>query len=407
MENKKTVLLGIGGGIAAYKSIQVASSMFQTGFDVHVAMSPSSREFVTALSFSAVINRQVLSSIFPESRTDDREDIYPHLFPANHADIFVLLPATANMIAKIAHGFGSEIVSTCALSLPENCKRYYCPAMNAEMWQQKTVQKNLELLDESGWHRIGPEHGYLACGVTGEGRMSEPESIVNIISDTDQPESLTGKRVLILSGPTLEHIDPVRYISNGSSGKMGKELALAAVSSGAEVDFISGPVSTENLPVGKRINVKNILSAKEMLYEAENCFPKADIAIFVAAVSDYMPIETNSAKLPKCKEEFALKLESTPDIAASLGTQKSDKQICLGFALETDPDAVDRAQAKLQSKNLDAIILNGIKSFGGEKGHFIFISDRKDTIEEWGVIHKKQCARQIIDKLGGLVQHQY
>ncbi len=403
MQIKKTVLLGIGGGIAAFKSIQVASTLFQNGFDVHVAMSPSSQNFIKPLSFSAVINRPVLSSLFPELQTNDKETIYPHLFPANHADIFVLLPATANMIAKVAHGFGPEVVSACALSLPEHCKRYYCPAMNAEMWQQITVQNNMTLLDDLGWQRIGPEQGHLACGVIGEGRMSEPESIIDAICNKDEPKILADKRVLILSGPTLEHIDPVRFISNGSSGKMGKELALAAVRFGASVDFISGPVASPNLPSGPGIKVKNILSAKEMLYEAENSFPEADIALFVAAVSDYMPVETNSSKLPKNKGEFSLKFESTPDIAATLGSTKTDEQICIGFALETNSDAVDKAKSKLKSKNLDAIILNGIKSFGGEKGHFSYISECGQNVEKWGVIPKTQCAQQIINKAAELV----
>ncbi len=403
MQTKKTILLGIGGGIAAFKSRQVASALFQNGFDVHVAMSPSAKKFIKPLSFSAVINRSAQASLFPDFQTGGKESIYPHLFPANHADVFVLLPATANMIAKVAHGFGSEIVSACALSLPEHCKRYYCPAMNAEMWQQKTVQKNMTLLDDLGWRRVGPEQGHLACGVTGEGRMTEPESIIDVICNQDQPKILTGKHIMVLSGPTMEHIDPVRYISNASSGKMGNQLAVAAVRCGASVDFISGPVPPQNLPLEPGIKVKNVLSGKEMLHEAETRFPNADIAIFVAAVSDYMPVESHSSKLPKHKGEFSVKLMSTPDIAAALASTKTDGQICIGFALETDTDGVDKAKLKLKAKHLDAIILNDVKSFGGDTGHFTYIPKRKANNEAWGRIQKSQCARQIIEKAADLM----
>ena len=399
--DKKRILLGIGGGVAAFKAVQVASSLVQQEHDVHVAMTQVAKKFIAPLSFAAVTHHPVLEDMFPEIGTGGVEDIYPHLYPATEVDVCVLLPATADMIAKVTHGFGSDIVTASVLSLPAKCQRYYCPAMNVEMWQQQTVQQNVMRMGELGWHRIGPEQGHLACGVTGEGRFTEPDRIVDrIVGDLNMTGRLKDKRILITSGPTVEHIDPVRFISNRSTGIMGKELALAAMHAGAVVDFISGPVVSDNIPRGAMIKVRHVRSAKEMLYEAENSFPGAEVAIFVAAVADYMPVETNASKLAKHSGEFALKLESTPDIAATLGAQKSAGQVCVGFALETDPDAIDRAKEKMKTKNLDAIVLNGVKSLGSYRGHFVYLSGNENvTSEEWGHIDKATCARQLINKI--------
>jgi len=246
---------------------------------------------------------------------------------------------------------------------------------------------------------------YATASVTGEGRLTEPDRIVDrIVGDLNMTGRLKDKRILIISGPTVEHIDPVRFISNRSSGIMGKELALAAIHSGAVVDFISGPVTSENIPQDNKIKIRNVRTAKEMLYEAENSFPGVDAAIFVAAVADYMPVETNASKLPKHDGEFTLKLESTPDIAATLSTQKSVGQVCVGFALETDSDAIDRAKEKMKTKNLDAIVLNGVKSLGSNRGHFVYLSGNENVnSEEWGHIDKATCAQQIINKIAELL----
>ena len=399
---KSVVLLGVGGGVAAYKAVQVASSISQKGFRTHVAMTPAAQRFITPLTFSAVTNRSVLTKLFPTGYDPEEfEDIYPHLYPATYADIFIILPATADLIAKICWGIGDNVVTASALSLPPKCIRYFCPSMNLEMWDQKVVQENVSKLEGFGWRRIGPNEGHLACGATGEGRMAEPEEIISMVVRTfNNGDRFKGKKFLILSGPTLEHIDPVRFISNHSSGKMGKALAEAASHAGANVDFVTGPVSKDNLPKSSKINVVPVISAKEMLNTSMNLFPNAHAAIFTAAVSDFTPSHPFETKRPKSNKTFSLKLNCTPDIASTLCKAKNSGQVCIGFALETEEDAVSRAKKKLKKKALDAIVLNGLDSFNENDGDFCYISaDPGKQIEKWGRITKSLLASRLIDKI--------
>ncbi len=406
ISRKSIVLIGVGGGVAAYKSVAVASSIFQKGFDTYVAMTPAAQKFVQPLTFSAVIGRSVLTALLPErGNTTDFEEIYPHLFPATRADICVIVPATADLIAKICHGHANEIVSASALSLPEECRRYFCPAMNLEMWNQKIVQKNILMLEERGWQRIGPNEGHLACGSRGAGRMAESDNIVRVISDRfNDLQNCKNKRFLILSGPTLEHIDPVRFVSNHSSGKMGKALAEAASLAGADVDFITGPVSRDNLPDSANINVQSVTSAKEMLDLSIALFPQVDVAIFAAAVADFTPSHPLPSKLPKPTQDFSLKLTSTADIASTLAKTKHRRQRCIGFALETSENAIERARNKLVKKELDAVILNGPDSFNANDGNFCFISAMPDReLEEWGRMNKSSLAKRLIDEIARML----
>lgn len=394
------IILGIGGGVAAYKAVTVASRLRQSGAHVTVAMTPAARKFVGPLSFSAVTGRKVQTSIMPEPDADDIEAIYPHLYPATTADAFVLLPATADLIAAIAQGIGNDIVSLSALSLPDHCHRYFCPAMNSEMWQQQTVVDNVARLEALGWVRIGPESGALGCGITGVGRMTEPEDILQRLLNDAGPGPLHERRVLITSGPTIEHIDPVRFISNPSSGKMGCALALAAAAAGAQVDFVSGPVDNANLPVHPAIRMHNVTSTADMLAAATAYFENADAAIFAAAVTDYAVADPKSEKLPK-SDRITLELSATADIAATLGGAKGKAQICVGFALETD-DGLQKAQQKLRAKNLDAIVLNDPASLAGDDGTYTYITAAET--KRWGKLTKAVCGRRIIERLAIALQ---
>jgi phosphopantothenoylcysteine decarboxylase/phosphopantothenate--cysteine ligase len=273
--------------------------------------------------------------------------------------------------------------------------------MNANMWQQPVVQENCRRLDERGWQRIGPATGRLACGTSGPGRMSEPDDIVRALrAHLSRSTRLSGRRILILSGPTQEAIDPVRFISNHSSGLMGQALASAADQAGAAVDFVTGPVAEQNLPHGPQTAVHRVRSAAEMLTTAQALFKDADAAVFVAAVADYTPVAPGSSKRPKQQQNWALELQPTPDIAATLSAERRPTQICLGFALETH-DGPAKARAKLKRKQLDAIVLNTPKSFGSSRGEFRYLPVTGQE-EDWGEADKATCAARIIERLAAL-----
>ena len=386
-------LLGIGGGVAAYKAVAVASKLRQAGWATHVAMTPAAQRFVTPLTFAAVTATRTLTDIFTGPGDGSLPAIYPHLYPATEADTFCVLPATANLIAKLANGLGDDIVSVSALSLPAHCRRLFCPSMNVEMWRQPVVQENVRRLEARGWERLGPEDGHLACGMTGAGRMLEPEAILAVLL-ADAVRPLAGKRVLLLSGPTIEPLDPVRFISNHSSGLMGRALGLALARAGASVDLISGPVPAANLPVHPAITQIPVGTAAEMLAAAQKHFPQADAAVYVAAVADCTLAEPLPQKT-KRQGPLTLTLVPTPDIAATLAHAKRPGQICLGFALETQ-DGLANAQGKLARKGLDAIVLNGPDSFGASEGHFTLLTSAQPSGEVWGRLDKTTCASRLV-----------
>lgn len=389
-QSPKNILVAVCGGIAAYKALDVVSSLRKAGHQVQVAMTPAAQEFVAPLTFAAVSGQPVIGDLFPED-ANTLEETYPHLYPATQCDIFILMPATANTIGNIARGLGSDVVSTSALSLTASCRRYFCPAMNVEMWDQPVVQDNVRAMEGLGWERIGPESGHLACGMVGAGRLSAPQDIVDLVLADDR---LAGKRVLVLSGPTREHIDPVRYIGNPSSGKMGKAVAEAALREGAEVAMISGPVDTRNLPAG--VDLTRVVSAEEMLAAARNEFAQADIVLYVAAVADYKPVVSYDTKAPKTLGNLNLELQATPDIAATLCAGKRDQQVCIGFALQTE-DGESHAQRKLKAKSLDGIVLNYVDTLGANDGRFTFIAQDTEA-SDWGRLDKRACADNIIDQ---------
>lgn len=395
-----TVLAGICGGVAAYKAVEVVSRLRKAGAEVHVAMSEAAQEFVTPLTFGAVSGQPVLTTLFPRDPQATGDARYPHLYPATRADLFVLMPATADIMAKIAHGEGSDLVSTCALSLPATCRRVFCPSMNVEMWHQPVVQANVRELEQRGWLRVGPDAGLLACGMEGAGRMSEPAEISEVLLGLRQrAQRLAGCRVLIVSGPTREHFDPVRYIGNPSSGKMGKALAEEALAAGAEVDFVTGPVAEENLPRGPHLHLHRVVSAEDMLKASQSRYAGAAVVIYAAAVADYRPAEYQAHKLPKQEGELVLRLAATPDVAATLNAAKRPGQVTIGFALQTH-DGLAKAGEKLQRKGLDGIVLNGLDALGGESGTYTFIQRAgagSTDVAEWGALSKRACAQHILD----------
>lgn len=402
MHSPHRILLGVCGGIAAYKAVEVASRLRKAGCDVHVAMTDAARAFVAPLTFAAVSGNPVLDRALPDGASAG-DAAYPHLYPATRADAFIVLPATANTLAKLAHGHGADLVSTSALSLPAGCLRIIAPAMNVEMWRNPAVQENVRALEARGWTRIGPESGALACGMEGEGRMSEPHAIVELVlNKLNTPRPLAGRRVLILSGPTREHFDPVRFIGNPSTGKMGRALALAAAEAGASVDFITGPVAAENLPKSSAIRIEQITSAEELLSAARARFADAAIVVYAAAVADYRPATgAHAQKLPKQDAPLTLQLEPTPDVAATLNAGKRDDQVAIGFALQTH-DGPAKAAAKMKKKKFDGIVLNALDALGGDSGAYTWLSPDAEP-ESWGELSKPECARRILARAADLL----
>jgi phosphopantothenoylcysteine decarboxylase/phosphopantothenate--cysteine ligase len=394
----KTIVVGVCGGIAAYKAVEVVSRLKQQGHDVHVVMSEAATQFVGPLTFAGVSGNKVLTQPFPDASHESGEALYPHLYPATQADLFLLLPATANMINRIAQGEGTEPVSLCALSLPATCRKVFCPAMNVEMWDQPVTQAGVAALTSRGWIQVGPESGMLACGMEGAGRMAEPATILaevqRLLALANQ---LAGKRVLILSGPTREHLDPVRYLSNGSSGRMGQALAEAAADRGAEVVFVTGPVQPGQLPRRASIEIVPIISAADMLAAAQKQVADAHLTIFAAAVADYRPKVKHSEKVKKVSGDFALELEPTPDIAAALSAHKHGGQRMVGFALESGT-GLDSAKDKRVRKHLDAIVLNHPEAMDAERGRYTWIAAGQQP-QEWGELDKRTCAEKIFSAI--------
>lgn len=392
----KTILIGVCGGIAAYKTVEVVSRLRQMGHVIHVAMSEAACQFVTPLTFAAISGNRVLTHSFPDAEQESGDALYPHLYPATQADVFLLMPATADMLGRVAQGLGNEIISMCALSLPASCRRILCPSMNVEMWEQDAVQASIRILEDRGWIRLGPGSGALACGMEGAGRMAEPADVLDYLAQGfAKAQALTGKTVLILSGPTHEHLDPVRYIGNASSGRMGKALAETAADRGAHVLFVTGPVSNDQLPRREAVDLIRVISAADMLEAATSLFPRAELIVFAAAVADYRPATRLEEKREKPSAAWALDLTPTPDIAATLSAQKRPDQRSIGFALQTG-DGLQAAQGKLERKQLDAIVLNHPDSMGASSGTFTWIT-KEQPPQEWGALSKRDGAIKIID----------
>lgn len=388
----KTILVGICGGVAAYKALDVVSALTKAGHKVRVAMTEAACQFVNPATFAAVSAAPVLRSLWQEGQG---EDLYPHLYPSTRADLCLILPATANTIAKIAYGLGDDLLSTACLSLPPDCTCVFCPSMNSEMWRNPVVQENTARLEARGWLRIGPAEGRLACGVTGPGRLTEPAEILDTVLPllvSERP--LAGKRLLILSGPTHEYLDPVRFLGNASSGLMGKALAETARLLGAEVTLISGPVPAAHLPAG--IRTLSVVSAEEMLAAARTEMPRSDAAIFAAAVADYRPARRSPVKESK-SEAPVLTLVTNPDLAATLG-REFPRVFRIGFALQSH-DGETCARGKLEAKNLQGIVLNAPDSLGADSGEFHYLAAGAESFTSWGRLSKPEAARRILAQI--------
>ncbi|MBT7574619.1 MAG: bifunctional phosphopantothenoylcysteine decarboxylase/phosphopantothenate--cysteine ligase CoaBC [Flavobacteriaceae bacterium] len=360
----KNILLGISGGIAAYKSTYIVRLFKKQGANVQVLMTPSSKEFVTPLSLSTLSNNPVLSDFFDKK---DKNKLWNnHVELALWADIFLIAPATSNTISKMASARADNLLLATYLS--SKCPVYFAPAMDLDMYKNSANQENIKKLIRYGKIHIPVNSGFLASGLEGEGRMKEPEEIIDfIINNIKQDLKLYNKKVLITAGPTYEPIDAVRFVGNFSSGKMGFSLAKTAASLGAEVTLITGPTSL-NL-VDDNVVVVNVVTADQMFVEVKKHFRSSDISILSAAVSDFKPKNRSDKKIKKQNNNtLSIDLIQNIDILKYLGDNKSEKQILVGFALETDNEN-QNALLKIKHKNLDAIVLNSLNDKGAGFGH--------------------------------------
>ncbi len=398
MLTNKNILLGVCGSIASYKSASLTRLLVKAGANVRVVMTKDACNFITPLTLSTLSKNPVFSEYFdPKSGTWNN-----HVELGLWADILIIAPASANTLAKFANGLCDNLLS--AVYLSAKCPVYFAPAMDLDMWKHPATQKNISSLMSYGNLMIKPAYGELASGLTGEGRMAEPEEIIQFILDKYQEGlPLKGKKALVTAGPTYEAIDPVRFIGNHSSGKMGYAIAEQLSALGAEVTLVSGPTSL-NL-TDKRINRIDVTSAEEMLQACLSNFNNCDITICSAAVADYRPKEVANLKIKKDSPEFGLDLIKTPDILAKLGQEKKAGQILIGFALETNNE-VENAIKKLEKKNLDFIVLNSMNDEGGafkNDNNKITIIDRNKKQEKFELKPKNEVAVDICKKILDLI----
>ena len=391
----KKILLGITGGIAAYKTASLVRLFVKSGANVKVVMTPSAKDFITPLTLSTLSKNPVYSSFINEE--DDNAVWNNHVELGLWADIFVIAPATANTLSKMANGVCDNLLLATYLSA--KCTVYFAPAMDLDMYIHPSTLSSLNVLNSYNNIMIPATSGELASGLVGEGRMAEPEDIVKFIeNDILDKLPLKGKKVLITAGPTYEAIDPVRFIGNHSSGKMGFEIAKASANLGAEVILITGP--THQKITHNFVTVIAVVSADEMYNAAHNYFNDIDIAILSAAVSDYKPKEVASQKIKKNDTTLTLELEKTKDILASLGEIKRN-QFLVGFALETH-DELENAKGKLKRKNLNLIVLNSLNDkgagFKSDTNKVTFIDD-EDTITTFELKSKADVANDLLNKI--------
>jgi len=393
MNNKKCVCVGVTGGIAAYKALEVVSKLKKHNIDVNVIMTNSATKFVTPLSFQSLSQNMVVTDMFAEPKAFEIQ----HISLAKKADIFLIVPATANIIGKIANGIADDMLSTTIMATKS--KVIFAPAMNTNMFQNKIVQDNIKKLEGYGYKFIQPTSGRLACGDTGEGKLADVDTIVNKvleeINNLDTNKDLMGKKVLISAGPTIAPIDPVRYLTNRSTGKMGYAIAEEAARRGAEVILVSGPT---NLEKPNCVKVINVLTNEEMKNVLLDYFNDSDIVIKAAAVADYKIKNYSIEKIKKTEEDLTLTFERDNDILKILGEKKTN-QILVGFAAESN-NIVENAKRKIKDKNLDYIVANDITSadtgFGSDNNKVIIIS--KDGEEIYlDKMSKKEAASRIFD----------
>lgn len=354
----KRITLGVTGGVAAYKAAELVRRLQQDGFTVQVVMTRGAREFVTPLTFAALSGQKVITDLFASGGEANLESAIEHIAVAQRTDLLLVAPATADILAKFARGIADDFLST--LYLASTAPVVVAPAMNVNMWNHVATQENIEMLRARGVRIVEPDEGYLACGMTGPGRLAGQEAIVAAVHDVLHAlRDMAGETVLVTAGPTRENIDPVRYLTNRSSGKMGYAVAEAAAQRGAQVILVSGPTSLDALPGVERIGVQ---TAEEMHRAVLQKVTGCSIAIFAAAVADYRPVNASNHKVKRNKESIALALEHTPDILASVARNKGDRFL-VGFAAETEHVA-ENARKKLTEKNVDLMVANDVTAEG-------------------------------------------
>jgi phosphopantothenoylcysteine decarboxylase / phosphopantothenate---cysteine ligase len=389
------ITLGVTGGVAAYKAAELVRRLQQDGFTVQVVMTRAAREFVTPLTFAALSGQKVITDLFAESGGEaNLESAIEHIAVAQRTDLLLVAPATADVLAKFARGIADDFLTT--LYLASTAPVVVAPAMNVNMWNHAVTQENVEMLRARGVNIVDPDEGYLACGMTGAGRLAGQEQIVAAVREALRlKRDLEGQTVLVTAGPTCEDLDPVRYLTNRSSGKMGYAVAEAAALRGARVFLVSGPTSLD-IPAGvERIDVR---TAEEMLRAVTEKFAQCSVAIFAAAVADYRPVDKLDQKLKRNKEPVTLSLEPTPDILATVAQKKGDKLI-VGFAAETDRVA-ENARKKLVAKNADMIVANDVTAEGAGFDHdtnvvTLFARDGRDL--PLPRMSKREVAQRILD----------
>ena len=387
----KHVVLGVSGGIAVYKAVEVLRLLTKAGADVHVVMTKNACEFVTPLTFQTLSGNPVHTELF--SLYQERE--IGHISLADRADLFLLAPATANVIGKVAQGLADDLLTTSIMAT--KAPVLVVPAMNTNMYENPFYQNNEQLLKDAGYHVLEPASGMLACGWEGKGKLPDPEIIFAAAQAVLTPKDLQGVRMLVTAGPTREEVDPVRYISNYSSGKMGFAIAQAAYQRGADVTLVSGPV---NLPVPYGVSCVSVASAEEMRQQVLAGLPQSDVVVKAAAVADYRPAQRAEQKVKKKADDLSLSLEKNPDILAELGSLKTN-QILVGFAAETE-QLIEHATEKLKSKNLDMIVANDVSCQGAGFDvdtnivRFLYADGR---IEELDLMKKSEVANQLLNRI--------
>ncbi len=388
----KTVVLGVTGGIAAYKMANVASALRKAGANVHVIMTKNATEFITPLTFETLTNNRCMVDTFDRNFQYD----VAHISLAKAADLMLIAPATANVIAKLAHGLADDMLTTTALAA--RCKKLVAPAMNTAMLENSITQDNLKTLERYGFGIIQPAVGLLACKDVGSGKLPEPEVLLDAVArELAREKDLLGVRVTVTAGPTQESLDPVRYLTNHSSGKMGYAIAREAMLRGAEVTLISGPVALKPVPGVKLVP---ITTAQDMLEAVQAALPETDILIKAAAVADYRPAAVSDQKLKKQDGELSIPLERTTDILAWVSEHRHPGLFVCGFSMETE-NMLENSRKKLQKKHLDMIVANNLKTqgagFGVETNVVTLIT--QDNIQELPLMGKDQVAGKLLDEI--------
>lgn len=394
MLKDKNILLGVTGSISAYKTVNLASALVKLHANVDVILTKNGERFITPVSFETLTKNRCLTDTF------DRGDVseIKHIALAERADVILIAPASADIIGKMAHGIADDMLSTTVLAA--GCPVLVAPAMNVNMFRHPAVQENLAVLEKRGITVIPPESGILACGAVGEGKLPSEQTLLDfILRETAHKKDLSGKKVLVTAGPTQESLDPVRFITNHSTGKMGYAVARQAMLRGAKVTLVSGPVNISPPPFVKVVQVK---SAEDMFQAVTDCCEEQDYFVMAAAVADYTPAEIKSEKIKKSSDEsdLSLQLKRTKDILKWLGEHKKDGQLICGFSMETE-NIMENSKAKLQKKNADMIAANSLREkgsgFGTETNHITLI--KKDGVIDLPMLSKEEAADRLLDVL--------